>query len=58
MSGSDPDKTMKAYVHMIDGSIREIRDVSGTNIFDALSREYERDYDFLVLNILLIEFGE
>ena len=49
---------MKAYVHMIDGSIREVQDVSGTNIFDALSYEYERDYDFLVLNILLIEFGE
>ena len=49
---------MKAYVHMIDGSIREVQDVSGTNIFDALSYEYERDCDFLVLNILLIEFGE
>ena len=49
---------MKAYVHMIDGSIREVRDNSGNNIFDALSREYEMDYDFLVVNILLIEFGE
>ena len=49
---------MKAYVHMIDGSIREVREGSCSNIFDALSREYNMDYDFLVLNILLIEFGE
>ena len=48
---------MKAYVHMIDGSIREVRDDPGNNIFDALSREYEDDFEFLVGDILLIEFG-
>ena len=49
---------MKAYVHMIDGSIREVRDNSGINIFEALSYEYNMDPDLLVGNILLIEFGE